>query len=356
MTLALLPQRDRTRLIEYAITLWIKTKAEATESMRTRDSYKRAITTFRKMALTAGIDLDGFPADEPVRPRTVDETELALAALGLIAQAWASLASREKQQQEGVSANTYNNRLATISSFYRFARERRLLRMDNPLEHIERRKVQEYASARPLFNDQIAMALAKIDRQTLAGKRDYALILLLLATGRRASEVRTLTGKDLFLADGGITVHFHCKGGTEYSDRLEPRVVRAMLRYLQAMFQYDPASAPLGSAPPIAPDQLIWLSLSHKRYHQGLSQRGLTDIFARYFGMTRVHATRHTFALTMLKSGANILEIMQRLGHHNIATTSRYLNCLASAENSFVSQVLDTMGIVDTEEMVSRLE
>jgi integrase len=203
MTLALLPQRDRTALIEHTIALWIRTKAEASGSARTRDSYERAIATFRGMALAAGIDLDGFSAHEPGKPRTPDEREHALAALGLVAQAWASSASRERQQQEGISANTYNNRLTIISSFYIFARERRLLRMDNPLEQIERRKVQDYVSARPLFKEQIAAAFAKIDRQTLAGKRDYALLLLLLATGRRASEVRELKGKDLFLSNGG---------------------------------------------------------------------------------------------------------------------------------------------------------
>jgi hypothetical protein len=33
--------------------------------------------------------------------------------------------------------------------------------MDNPIEQIERRKMQDYISARPLFKEQIAAALAK---------------------------------------------------------------------------------------------------------------------------------------------------------------------------------------------------
>ncbi len=350
-----LQRSDRTTLIEHTIALWITTKTDASDSSRTRDSYERAILSFRGMALTAGIDLDGFSPMDPIQPRTFDETEHALAVLGLIAQAWASSASKEKQLQEGISANTYNNRLATISSFYRFAKERRLFHLDNPLEQIERRKVQDYVSARPLFNEQIADAFAKIDKQTLPGKRDYALLLLLLATGRRASEVRQLRWKDLFLYDGGITIRFHCKNGKELYDHLEPRVVRAMLVYLQAMFQYDPAHSALSQGSLIAPDQPLWLSLSHKRYRQGLSQRGLADIFERYFGMTKIHATRHTFALNMLKAGATILEIMQRLGHANIATTSRYLNSLASAENRLAAHVLDVMGFVDEGDIFAAL-
>ena len=193
---------------------------------------------------------------------------------------------------------------------------------------------------------------AKIDRETLPGKRDYALLLLLLATGRRAKEVRQLTWKDLFIYDGGITIRFHCKGGKELCDHLEPRVVRAMLVYLQAMFQYDPACSSLAQVSLMDPKQPLWLSFSHKRYHQGLSQRGFADIFERYFGMTKIHATRHTFALNMLKAGATILEIMQWLGHANIATTSRYLNSLASTENRLASSVLNAMGIAEEQESV----
>ena len=174
--------------------------------------------------------------------------------------------------------------------------------------------------------------------------------MLLLSTGRRASEVRILTWKDLLISDGGITIHFRCKGGKELYDRLGPRVARALLGYVQAMFQDElqlPASASDGQ---IAQEQPIWLSFSHKRYHQLLSQRGLADIFARSFGTTNMHATRHTFALTMLNAGAPIVEIMQRLGHSNIATTSCYLNSVASANNRFASHVLDEIGIVDEEE------
>lgn len=83
-----------------------------------------------------------------------------------------------------------------------------------------------------------------------------------------------------------------------------------------------------------------------------LSVFATQPIFERYFGMTKIHATRHTFALNMLKAGATILEIMQRLGHANIATTSRYLNSLASTENRLASSVLNAMGIAEEQESV----
>jgi integrase len=236
MTETLFLRGERTRLIEHTIDLWIKTKTETSGSTRTKETYEQAIVAFRRMTLAAGIDLDGFPPTALIQSPTFEDIEHALAALGLIAQAWASSAQKEKQRQQGVSAATYNNRLTIISSFYRFAKERRLLRMENPIEQIERRKIQDYVSARPLFKEQIATALAAIERTTLAGMRDYALILLLLGTGRRGSEVRQLKWKDVQFHGDGITIHFHCKGGKELYDSLEPRVVRALLVYLKAMF------------------------------------------------------------------------------------------------------------------------
>lgn len=136
----------------------------------------------------------------------------------------------------------------------------------------------------------------------------------------------------------------HCKSEKELYDILEPRVVRTLLAYLNAMFQYDPQEP---SRVSLNPEQPLWLSLSHKRYLQPLSQRGLADIFERYFGTTKIHATRHTFVLMMLKSGATIVDIMRRLGHNNIATTSRYLNSIVSADNTFASKLLDETGIED---------
>lgn len=351
MAEVLMLHEDRTQLITHTIHLWIKTKTEVSESTRTQEMYEQAITAFRHMTLTAGIDLDGFSPHTSLQNMSLDDREHALAALGLLAQAWASSAQKKKQLQHGISATTYNNRLTIISSFYRFAKDRRLLRMENPIEQITRRRVQDYVSAQPLFKDQITAALAKIDKQTVAGRRDFALILLLLGTGRRGSEVRLLKWKDVHFHDGVITLHFHCKGGKELSDTLEPRVARAFLSYLKAMFHYDPKEQHSSRGVLLALEQPLWLSLSHKRYLQPLSQRGLADIFKRYFGITRVHATRHTFALMMLKSGATVVDIMHRLGHNNLATTSRYLHSLISAENTFASPLLDAMGIEDDEKV-----
>ena len=79
---------NRTEFITHTFQLWIKTKTDASESIRTKEAYEQAITSFRNMTLAAGIDLDGFPPALSIQHMTFDEMEHALAALGLIAQAW----------------------------------------------------------------------------------------------------------------------------------------------------------------------------------------------------------------------------------------------------------------------------
>jgi hypothetical protein len=62
--------------------------------MRTKEAYQQAIESFRSTTLAAGIDLDGFPATISTQRITIDDMDQSLAALGLVAQAWASSAQK----------------------------------------------------------------------------------------------------------------------------------------------------------------------------------------------------------------------------------------------------------------------
>ena len=59
----------------------------------------------------------------------------------------------------------------------------------NPITLVERKPVQSYANAQALDPKEVEPRLAKINTNTLAGVRDYALLLTALVTGRRAAEI-----------------------------------------------------------------------------------------------------------------------------------------------------------------------
>ncbi len=225
----LTPQSQSAHLTAI-IDVWLKSKEDASESERTGATYRGYITTFRAALQTVGLDLDGLPLD---RLPSVEEQEQAVTKLFLAAQGWASISARGKV----IRGATYNQRLSVLSSFYTFARKRRLLLIDNPIDLLERREVQEYANAQPLSRERVKQVVDAIDRSVLAGKRDYALLLLFLSTGRRASEVLSLQLKHIEPVEDTAILHFeHCKGGKGMYDKLERRVWRALYDYLHNAF------------------------------------------------------------------------------------------------------------------------
>jgi integrase len=87
------------------------------------------------------------------------------------------------------------------------------------------------------MSDEEVQALVSVVRQRalkgdLVGKRDYALLLMYLATGLRRQEVISLRGKDVHV-DETLILAYRAKGGDYRSREVrEPQVKEALLDYL----------------------------------------------------------------------------------------------------------------------------
>jgi integrase len=232
-----------------------------------------------------------------------------------------------------VGPATYNQRLAIVSSFYSFSRKRQLLILDNPVSLVDRRKVQAYGSAVALTPQAVTRALQAIDRDTPAGRRDYALLAVALHTGRRVAELVALRRGDILVEGSAVTVTWRrAKGGKVMRDTLPAAVGRALLAWLADW--------------PGEPDASVWVSLAHDAsYGKGLSGRSVSNVCAKRLGVSKVHALRHTFARGMEDAGAKVSEIQSRLGHSSLATTGRYLAALHSAENAHGEHLAALFGV-----------
>lgn len=302
--------------IDLALAAWLDAKATRTGSVRTAGTYRELMGAFRQMLLDRGFDLDADPA-----------------RVALLAQAWAG--------RGDPAPATHNQRLAVLSSFYTYARRRGLLALDNPIERVDRRPVQGYAGARPLPYLKVRARLAAIDRTTLVGKRDYALLAVALQTGRRVSELAGVRIGDMSLSGDILTVIWRrCKGGKTMFDVLPDAVSRAAVDYLVALY---------GGRWAIHPDDTaVWVSLARNQSRgQALGIQSVADICARRLGTSKVHALRHTFARAMEDAGAKVSEIQARLGHDSLATTGRYLAALRSGENPHATRVAALFGLDD---------
>src|SRR5262245_3428411 len=156
---------------------------ENSASALTHGAYDAEIRRFRAELHRVDLDLDG---------------DYGLVAL--VAQAYAA--------EGGVGAVTHNKRLSIVSSFYKYAIKHTLLAPPNPIELVKRRKRAPYARAQVLDVGEVRERLAAIDRSSVAGLRDYALLSVGLATGRRRRELAGLRWAHVHvLSDGRSEEH-----------------------------------------------------------------------------------------------------------------------------------------------------
>ena len=309
---------DRATMRELAVASWLAEKAELSQSIETKRAYDAMMTRFRQTLALAGLDLDA-----------------EYRQVALVAQAFAA-AGR-------VKAATHNRRLAIISSFYSHAIERELLEPPNPIDKLRRRRTQPYRAARAIDTDVVRRSLAAIDRATLAGARDYALISVAVVTGRRVSELAGLRFGDLEPTESGRVrvIWRRTKGDETHADLLPPKISEFLLDYLDQVYA-DRVDDPAAGA-------AVWVSQSN--HHRGgpISGQAIADICAKRLKISKVHRLRHTFAWTMEQKGAKISEIQRKLGHKNIATTSLYLQALTNEENPYAEAIESAIGVTEAQ-------
>lgn len=266
----------------------------------------------------------------------LQRVELDLASpyglVALVAQAWAASGD--------VGTVTHNKRLSIISSFYHYAIRHQLLDPPNPIDLVKRRPHAPYARSQSLDVGDVRSRLAAIDRSTRAGARDYALLSLGLATGRRLRELAGLRVAHIHhLSDDRVKLMWsHTKGHDDpVYDTLPTPLSMVLLGYLHSIYGVGLDRLP--------PDAAVWVSLSNNHRGGALSISAIADVCEQRLGTSKVHALRHTFARMLEDAGAKISTIQQRLGHASAATTSIYLQALRADENPYAEDLVRVLGV-----------
>jgi len=208
---------------------------------------------------------------------------------------------------------TIGKELSAIRAYCRFL-IRAGLRQDDPTLNLERPRRAE-PLPRALSNRDLRLlerilqaplpALARKARTRI--KRDRRIVLLGLFAGLRLSEIAALNWKDVDLDAETITVK-NGKGGKD-------RVVTIAARLLDDLKE-TPEELQRGAVAGHADGRhLSYKSIPHV-FNRWLKDAGL-DISA--------HQLRHTYAVTLLRNGADIRTIQTLLGHSSLAVTERYL-------------------------------
>ena len=227
------------------------------------------------------------------------------------------------QDLEGGRANTArsrNARLAAIHSFFRFASTRhpehaadieRVLAIPN--------KRSQRVDIIHLDRNEVAGLLAAPNRATWHGRRDHALLLLVVQSGLRLTELTSLKVGDVHLGDGA---YVHCLGkGRKYRrtplNAATVRVLRAWLREWDGKPEDPLFPTRWGTA--LSPDAVESLVSEHARTaahdRPSLQDKKVTP-----------HVLRHTTAMQLLHAGVDPATIALWLGHERVQTTDMYLH------------------------------
>ncbi len=224
------------------------------------------------------------------------------------------------EKERGNSASSRNQRLGAIKSFYRFMAQQEplLLPVCERVCAIRAKKTARKIIP-SLDAQQVQAILQAPDPNTLQGRRDRALLLLLHNTGARVQELCDLTVADLRL-DQPTQVLLTGKGRKQRQVPLWPETVHALKQYFATRPQKE------------LPSQPVFLN-SHgqtlSRFGAGYLVRRYTALAARSCPSLQKrkvspHAFRHTTSLNLVQSGADITAVRDWLGHADIKTTSQY--------------------------------
>lgn len=248
-------------------------------------------------------------------------------------------------EAKGLRPATIYVRVSFLSSFYEWVmRDPELGRLigKNPVSQARPRAPKPYQteSVKALTDEELEKLLSTVAGKAAAGdmvgKRDYALLLLFVATGMRRAEILSLRGRDVRV-DEGLILTSRVKGGN-YAGRevAEPRVREALLDYLTAAGRLDV----------LRTDGPVWTRHDHAgRPGAQLTSHSYVKNLKRYAQEAGIegfhlHRTRHTFARIVAEDSGSITETQDALGHRNAATTKVYVQRISVKRDKHSERIL----------------
>lgn len=212
-----------------------------------------------------------------------------------------------------IGKRSIKRKMSSLKSFYAWMYLQKKVDSD-PFEYVHSPKAT-HALPDFFFEKEIDALLTANEKRTDKLKdRDQALLMLMFASGLRASEVVNLTFNQVDFDNRIMKV-----SGKGNKDRLVPftnSAKEAMLNYIN------------GLRKDLLKEDTKYIFLNSKG--NKMTVRGLEYILDEIeaktglYGKIHPHMLRHSFATKMLNRGADLRTIQELLGHSSIETTSIY--------------------------------
>lgn len=175
---------------------------------------------------------------------------------------------------------------------------------------------------------QIRATLSMIDRTTISGLRDYALLLTAFSTGFRLAELSRITPASITPSGDGVWI-ITVRGKR---NNIDPVPVSAQVK--NAIDAYMTAYNTLAPTP-LANDASLWQPIRKGNHisaqtKRGISHQCLSELLGKWTELAlgerlAPHDFRRTAAAHAYDSGMKITDIQQLLRHADAGTTMRYV-------------------------------
>jgi integrase/recombinase XerC len=225
---------------------------------------------------------------------------------------------KAKLLAEGKSESTVNRRISAVKSLVKFARRVGATAAD-PSDSLDSEKVVTYRDTRGVGAEDARKLLRQPDRTTLKGKRDFALLLLLLENALRRAEICALTRADYEPDHKSIWIYGKGRGTQRERVTLSKNAVAAIEAYLSAADLPEERTTS------------IFINVSPAAYGRGLTTDGLYKVIkevAESAGLKdrlSPHRLRHTaITLALDASGGDVRRVQQLSRHARLDTLQRY--------------------------------
>lgn len=230
--------------------------------------------------------------------------------------------------KEDHKPTTVQSYLAAVKLFFKWTEQEGFYQ--NIADRVKGAKIDTEHKKDYLTTKQVNKLLGAIDRSTLKGKRDYAMLSVMVTTGLRTISIINANIEDIRTAGDATALFYKGKGHEEkatYVKLAEP-VEDAIRDYLTARGTTD-GKEPLFSsvANRNSGGRMTTRSISR------VAKESLIDVDLISDRLT-AHSFRHTAATLNLLSGGTVEETQQLLDHANINTTLIYSHALERAKNN----------------------
>lgn len=218
-----------------------------------------------------------------------------------------------------LAENTVNRKLAAIKSMVAMGRKLGVCAFS--LEDVKAEKVQTYRDTSGVEASDYAAVLKLVDRTTVKGKRDYAILRLLWDNALRRNEVCSLNVGDFNPQAGTLQILGKGKGMQKITIELTRKTVEALTDWVIASSKASRLTEPMFG------------SMAYRKGNKedrliGESIRRLVDSLCKQAGITKKmspHRVRHSSITTALDhSNGNYRKVQNLSRHANIDTIRKY--------------------------------